>query len=220
MFDGCVYSDPYRPRPPALRHRAARAAPSAEHRPDGAVEASMPDLTVLPHELDRDTGVCLAVIETPKGRRGKFDYDPDRRAFRLKSLLPEGMSFPLDFGFIPSTLCDDGDPLDVMVLGDEPTSVGALLDVRLVGVIRAEEKEKGDTERNDRLLAVAVVSRLYEAVRTPDDLPKTFIEHLVDFWIQKDRLEGKSFKCLGVSGPTDAIARVKAATRTKKKSDH
>jgi inorganic pyrophosphatase len=178
----------------------------------------MPDLTKIPHELDLDTAVCLAVVETPKGRRGKFDYDPKRRAFRLKTLLPEGMSFPLDFGFIPSTLCDDGDPLDIMVLTDEPTSSGAILEVRLVGVIEAEEREKGKVERNDRVLGVTLVSRLYEAVRTPQDLPKAFIDNLVDFWVQKDRLEGKAFKCLGVGGPMEAIARVKSASRAAKKA--
>jgi inorganic pyrophosphatase len=122
----------------------------------------MPDLAKRPHGLDSNTGLCLAIIETPKGKRSKFDYDRKLRAFRLKTVLPEGMSFPLDFGFIPSTLCDDGDPLDVMVLCDEPTTVGAALDVRLIGVIEAEEDEKDRTERNDRLLAVAAVSRLYQ----------------------------------------------------------
>jgi inorganic pyrophosphatase len=176
----------------------------------------MSDLTKLSHDLDRHTGVCLAVIETPKGRRAKLDYDRKRRAFRLKSLLPEGMSFPLDFGFIPSTLCDDGDPLDVMVLGDEPLCVGGLLDVRLVGVIEAEEDEKGRSERNDRVLAVAVVSRLYEEIRTPEDLPNDFVANLIDFWIQKDRLEGKTFRPLGVHGRAEAIARVHAASRAAK----
>src|SRR4051812_15114938 len=103
----------------------------------------MRDLTRLPHDLDRDAGECNAVIETPKGNRAKYNYDPDTGLFILKSLLPEGMSFPLDFGFVPSTLCDDGDPLDIMVLADEPCPIGALLRVRLIGVLEAEEKEHG-----------------------------------------------------------------------------
>lgn len=180
----------------------------------------MRHLIKLSHDLDEKTGVCLAVIETPKGRRSKFDYDPKRRAFRLKKLLPEGMSFPLDFGFIPSTLCDDGDPLDVMVLADEALGVGVILDVRLIGVIDAEEKEKGKTERNDRVLAVSTVSRLYTAVRTADDLPDDFIDNLSSFWIQKGRLEGVEFRALGVRGPEEAVARVRSASRTaKKKAD-
>jgi inorganic pyrophosphatase len=76
----------------------------------------MADLTALPHQLDPKTCVCTAIIETPKGCRNKFDYDPESNLFKLGGLLPEGMMFPFDFGFIPSTLGDDGDPLDIMVL--------------------------------------------------------------------------------------------------------
>src|SRR5258708_3049749 len=72
----------------------------------------MADLTLLPHQLDDKNCVCRAIIETPKGCRNKFDYDPDSSLFILGGLLPEGMMFPFDFGFIPSTLGDDGDPLD------------------------------------------------------------------------------------------------------------
>jgi inorganic pyrophosphatase len=97
----------------------------------------MGDLSKLPHKLDDKTGVCRVVIETPKGRRAKFDYDRKEKCFAVKTLLPEGMSFPLDFGFVPSTLCDDGDPLDVMVLVDEPTFIGAVMEVRLIGALEA-----------------------------------------------------------------------------------
>jgi len=173
----------------------------------------MPDLAKLSHHLDEKAGVCWAVIETPKGRRSKFDYDRKLRAFRLKSLLPEGMSFPLDFGFIPSTLCDDGDPLDVMVLVDEPTCVGVVLEVRLIGVIEAEEDEKGRTERNDRVLAVPTVARLHADVESADQLPKEFIDNLIDFWVQKDRLEGKTFRPLGVKDAKAAIGIVKQASQ-------
>jgi inorganic pyrophosphatase len=178
----------------------------------------MPDLTKLPHNLDRKAGVCRAVIETPKGRRSKFDYDRETRTFKLATILPEGMSFPLDFGFIPSTLCDDGDPLDVMVLVDEPSAVGALLDVRLIGVIEAEEEEKGRSERNDRVLAVAAVSHVYREIKTPDDLPSEFIARLSDFWVNKDRLEGKTFKPLGVRDAIVAIDLVHSATKAAKKA--
>jgi inorganic pyrophosphatase len=70
---------------------------------------------------------CKVIIETPKGRRNKFDYDPEFQLFALGGLLPEGLAFPYDFGFIPSTLGDDGDPLDVLVLMDEAAHVGCLV---------------------------------------------------------------------------------------------
>jgi inorganic pyrophosphatase len=175
------------------------------------------DLTRLPHKLDVKAAACHAVVETPKGRRGKYDYDPKTRAFRLKSMLPDGMSFPLDFGFVPSTLADDGDPTDVMIMVDEPSPVGALLDVRLIGVIEAEEDEDGRTERNDRLLAVAAESHLYRDVKQASDLDGGFIDNLVQFWINKDRLEGKAFRCLGVKGPKEAAALVKSTAKAAQK---
>jgi inorganic pyrophosphatase len=178
----------------------------------------MHDLTKLPNHLDAKAGVCRAVIETPKGRRSKYDYDRKSGLFRLKTVLPDGMSFPLDFGFVPSTLCDDGDPLDVMVLADEPACVGALLDVRLIGVIEAQEVEHGKKERNDRLLAVCTVSHLYSDIGSPDDLPATFIEHLTQFWVNKDQLEGKSFTVLGVNQPHVAIDLVRSGARSFKKA--
>ena len=115
----------------------------------------MADLTTLPHQLDAKKATCRAIIETPKGCRNKFDYDPETNLFMLGGLLPEGMMFPFDFGFIPSTLGDDGDPLDILVLMDAPTHSGCLIDVRLVGIITAEQTEDGKTEANDRLMGVA-----------------------------------------------------------------
>ena len=79
----------------------------------------MTDLTRLPHGLDPDARTCRAVIETPMGSRAKYDFNPTIMAFEAKGLLPEGMSFPMDFGFVPSTHAEDGDPLDVLVLFDE-----------------------------------------------------------------------------------------------------
>jgi inorganic pyrophosphatase len=178
----------------------------------------MPDLAKLPHHLDAKAATCQAIIETPKGRRAKFDYDRKSKLFRLKTILPDGMSFPVDFGFVPSTLCDDGDPLDIMVLIDEPASVGALLDVRLIGVIEAQEVEDGRKERNDRVLAVAAVSHLYADIKTPEDLPDPFMDNLTQFWINKDRLEGKAFTVLGVRGPKEAAALVKVTARSFEKS--
>jgi inorganic pyrophosphatase len=85
------------------------------------------------------SGALRAVIETPKGSRNKYTYDTDSDAFELATVLPEGMSFPFDFGFIPSTLGDDGDPVDVLLLMDAPVPPGCMLKCRLIGVIEARE---------------------------------------------------------------------------------
>jgi len=103
----------------------------------------MSDLAAIANDWKRKKRECKAIIETPKGRRNKFDYDPKSRLFQLGGLLPEGLAFPFDFGFIPSTLGDDGDPLDVMVLMDEPAHVGCLLDIRIIGVIEAVQAQGG-----------------------------------------------------------------------------
>src|SRR5579863_660959 len=120
-------------------------------------DKNMSDLTTLAHQLDAKKGTCRAIIETPKGSRNKFDYDPESNLFMLGGLLPEGMMFPFDFGFIPSSLGGDGDPLDIIVLMDAPAHPGCIIEVRLIGIIEAEQTEKkGKTEVNNRLLGVAV----------------------------------------------------------------
>jgi inorganic pyrophosphatase len=176
----------------------------------------MGNLAKLPHRLAPKARTCRVVIETPKGHRAKLDYDAKAHAFFVKTLLPDGMSFPLDFGFVPSTKAGDGDPTDVMVLMDEPCTVGALIDVRLLGVIEAQETEHGRKERNDRILAAACVSRLYEKIAAPEDLGHDFVRNLVEFWVNKAELEGKTFKCLRVSGPEAAVDLVKQTSKPGK----
>ena len=90
----------------------------------------------------------------------------------LGGLLPQGMMFPFDFGFVPSTLGEDGDPLDIMVLMDAPAHVGCLMEVRIIGIIKAEQTEHGKTESNNRLLGVAVHSYDHEALESIKDVGK------------------------------------------------
>jgi len=78
----------------------------------------MPNLDKIPYD-DPDNDALLAVVETPRGSRNKYDYDPDLKLFRLAGVLPEGTVFPYDFGFFPSTKAADGDPIDVLILLDE-----------------------------------------------------------------------------------------------------
>jgi inorganic pyrophosphatase len=87
-------------------------------------------------------GDLRVVIETPRGSRNKYSYDPDCDCMQLSTVLPEGMIFPYDFGFIPSTLGDDGDPLDILILMDEPVVPGCIVRTRLIGAIQAQQREK------------------------------------------------------------------------------
>src|SRR5689334_14657950 len=95
------------------------------------------------------------VIETPRGCRNKFKFDEKLGVFRLNSILPAGSVFPFDFGYVPGTRAEDGDPLDVLLLLDEPVFTGCVVRARLIGVLEAEQRENGKAERNDRLIAVA-----------------------------------------------------------------
>ena len=176
------------------------------------------DLASLPNELDKKENTCRVVIETPKGRRNKFDYDPELGAFTLGGLLPEGLSFPFDFGFVPSTTADDGDPLDVLVLMDEPAHVGCVLTVRLIGVIEAEQTEDGKTTRNDRLIAVAVHSYSHENVQSITEVQKSLIDQVGEFFISYNKSRGKKFKVTGVHGPSRALKCVQQGIKAHKDS--
>src|SRR4051812_37929781 len=116
-----------------VQHQIRRAAMTTQHtlpRPD-----ELPTYHPETHEL-------LAVIETPKGCRTQLRFDEEWRPSPVGRALPVGMSFPFDFGFIPRTKAEDGDPLDVLVLMDEPVPTGCAVEIRLIGVIEAEQKER------------------------------------------------------------------------------
>jgi len=170
----------------------------------------MGDLTSLPNQLDPKTRVCRAIIETPKGCRNKFDYDPDSNLFELGGLLPEGMMFPFDFGFIPSTLGEDGDPLDIMVLMDAPAHVGCLMEVRIIGIIEAKQIQGGKTETNDRLLGVAGHSYDHEDLKTINDVSETLLAQIEAFFVSYNKQRDKKFKVTGTGGPKKAIRFVTA----------
>lgn len=188
------------------------AAPDRNRPGPPLVASGMTDLARLPHALDPEAHTCRAVIETPMGSRAKYDFNPEIMAFETKGLLPEGMSFPMDFGFVPSTLAEDGDPLDVLVLFDEPIAMGSTIMVRLIGVIEADQTEE-TTLRNDRLIAVATQSRLYSHVQTVADLGKPYVENLKAFWVHYNALKGQTFDIRRVAGPD---AAVRAIVRTER----
>ena len=108
----------------------------------------------LPPTDSSSEGVNV-IIETPKGSRNKFKFDPKCGLFSLGSVLPAGATFPYDFGYVPGTMADDGDLLDVLLLMDVPAFTGCHVRTRLIGVIEATQTdEKGKAERNDRLVTL------------------------------------------------------------------
>jgi inorganic pyrophosphatase len=159
------------------------------------------------------------IIETPKGSRNKFDYEPAFGAFELAGVLPEGSVFPYDFGFVPSTLGEDGDPLDVLVLLDESVPPGCLISARLIGVIEAEQTETdGQTARNNRLLAVATRAHTHADVKSLADLRPKMVEEVEHFFVSYNETKGKTFKPVGRGGPERALQFVREAQELLKSS--
>ena len=167
----------------------------------------MSKLTKIP-AVEKESGSVHAVVETPKGSHHKYDYDPALGCFQLKKTLPEGMTFPLDFGFIPSTLADDGDPVDVLVILDFPAALGTLVKVRLIGAILADQREKdGKWDENNRLIAVAEHSRTFARIKSLDDLQPDTMPQMVAFFEQYNKLEGKEFRSRGTCDAKQARGR-------------
>lgn len=160
-------------------------------------------------------GLVQVVVETPRNSRNKYSYDPARRVLVLKKMLPLGMIFPFDFGLVPSTRAGDDDPIDVLLLIDEPAVPGCVVDSRLIGVIRGEnQRPDGSRYRNDRLLAVAELSQQFAAVRHIRDLPSPTLDHMASFFQDYPRLlGGKPYYVLGIDGPDEAHALLAEACR-------
>ena len=161
-----------------------------------------------------DHGDALQVIiETPKGSRNKYSYDADQKTFTLKSVLPAGMEFPYDFGFLPRTLAEDGDPIDVLLLMDEPAFTGCVIPARLIGVIEGEQIDGKKRIRNDRLIAIAEANYRYTEVKKLSDLPSHFVRELEQFFVNYHRLEGKKYEILGCKGKDAAQNLIQKAQK-------
>ena len=164
---------------------------------------------------------CASLSRPQKVAENKYDYDPDCDCLELATVLPEGMSFPYDFGFVPSTLGEDGDPLDILILMDAPVVPGCVIRARPVGAIEAKQKTKGeDWQRNDRLIAVAAHAQTHQNVQSLEDLRPHLIDEIKEFFIAYNRLRGRKFKPLALTGPGKSRELIKAGMDAFKKQKH
>jgi inorganic pyrophosphatase len=124
--------------------------------------------------------------------------------------------FPYDFGFIPGTHAEDGDPIDVLLLMDQPAFPGCVIESRLIGVIEAQQTEDGKTERNDRLIAVATENHSYSDLTDLNDMNKTLLDEIGQFFVNYHQARGSKFKVLDLSGPKQAYRLLKKAVMQKK----
>ncbi len=163
-----------------------------------------------------ESGELNVIVDTPKGSRNKYKFDEDLGLFRLGGVLAVGHTFPFDFGYIPGTLGGDGDPLDVLILMDEPAFVGCLIQSRLIGVIEARQTEDGKTEVNHRLIGVAANARAHSDVKSLNDLNKTLIDEIEHFFVSYNEAKGKKFELLGRGGAQKAKRIVEEGIKRSK----
>jgi inorganic pyrophosphatase len=166
--------------------------------------------------FDPKTDCLNVLVETPKSSRVKYTYNPELGLFELKKALPEGMMFPFNFGFIPGTKADDGDPLDILILNQEPLIPGCLLKARLLGVLEAEQSEDGKTTRNDRLIGVAIEKQTPASLQDMD-LDKRTLSEIEYFFVSYNKLAGKKFRVCGKSGPKKALEIVRRCEKNCEK---
>jgi inorganic pyrophosphatase len=180
---------------------------------NGTPKSALADPTRLQPKDRDDKAIIQVVIETPKGSRNKYAFDPEQKVFELKKVLPAGMTFPYDFGFIPRTKAEDGDPTDVLVLMDEPAFPGCLLKCRVIGIIEGEQGNKKKTIRNDRVVAVEQENHSFADIKHINDLGKTFLRELENFFVNYHELSGQQYRILDVKGPKQANRRIEDGRR-------
>lgn len=166
------------------------------------------------HSVDQDDKELVqVVIETPKGSRNKYAFDDEQKVFQLKKVLPAGMAFPYDFGFIPRTKAEDGDPTDVLVLMDEPAFPGCVLKCRLIGIIEGEQDDGKSKERNDRVIAIEQENHSFADIKHIDDLGKKFLRELERFFVNYHELSREQYRVIDVRGPKEARRRIEDGIR-------
>lgn len=152
------------------------------------------------------------IIETPKGSSEKYTLDSKTGFFKLKKLLPPGMMFPYDFGIIPDTKGEDGDPLDALVVSEFRSFPGCVIESRLIGAILAEQSASGKTRmtRNDRFFFVPQLSKQFHDVKKIKDVPG--IDEIGDFFIHYNKEQGKDFKILEIIDEKKAAKLIENGT--------
>lgn len=177
---------------------------------------SVPTLDRLPL-VDKETGDFTIVLETPKGSRNKYAYDAECHTIRLSATLGEGLAFPYDFGFFPSTVGADGDPLDVLLFLDAAVPPGCVATARLIGVLEVEQKDKGKPwQRNDRFFAVATHAHTHQALTKLDELRPHLLPEIESFFTHYAGLNGKRLRIVRRSGPRRARKLLKAGAKAFK----
>jgi inorganic pyrophosphatase len=151
--------------------------------------------------------VVNVIVEIPKGRRNKFEVDKKTGLIRLDRYLYSSSHYPGDYGFIPQTLAEDGDALDAVVMVNEPTFSGCLIEARVVGLFRMRDKGHNDF----KVFGVPHSDPLFAEIQKLDDVPAHFLREVEHFFATYKQLEGAKVESLGWAPASDAIAEVKSS---------
>ncbi|QQL49152.1 inorganic diphosphatase [Mucilaginibacter ginkgonis] len=145
------------------------------------------------------------MIECPKGSNFKLDFEPESHTFRLSKVLPAGLVFPFDFGMIPNTKGQDGDPLDVIVVSELATFPGCIIEVRVIGALQAIQTERdGKTMRNDRFIGIPMVSQLFSEILDINQLSENILNQVEHFFKNYNDQAGKNFEVIARLGAEEA----------------
>jgi inorganic pyrophosphatase len=161
---------------------------------------------------DLDSGpdvpeVVNVIVEVPKGSRNKYEYDEATGTIRLDRVLYSSIHYPGDYGLIPRTLYDDGDPLDVLVMVGEPSFPGCIIQARPLGLFKMLDRE----QRDDKVLAVPASDPLYRDYRDISDIPQHFLAEVAHFFAVYKDLEGIRTEGLGWESAKVAKERIQHA---------
>lgn len=185
--------------------------------PNSRINATNYD-AIPTYPRDGSDHLVHAVIETPAQTRHKYAFVPKYGIFMLKQTLAEGLSWPYDYGFIPQTLADDGDPTDILVINDTPTFTGCLMEVRILGGILL--KKNGVV--NNRLVAcpkrkpgVTLKTDAYERL---SDVPKDMMDGIERFLVEYSEVEGNRIESNGTCSRRKALDQIEKDRKRRKKS--
>lgn len=153
-----------------------------------------------------DPAVIRCIIEIPKGRRSKFEVDKQTGLMRLDRYLYASAHYPGDYGFIPKTLAEDGDALDILVMVNEPTFSGCLIEARVVGLFRMKDRGSNDF----KVLGVPSTDPLFNEYRALKDVPAHFLREVEHFFSTYKQLEGVTTEALGWGQAAEAIVEVQS----------
>jgi inorganic pyrophosphatase len=157
--------------------------------------------------------VVYAVIEIPKGSRNKYEYDKDMEAFALDRVLYSPFVYPAEYGIIPQTLYDDGDPMDIMVLMEQPTFPGCVIETRPIGIMRMIDGDDND----DKILGVPINDPRFKDVNDINDVPKHLLDEIAHFFKEYKHLEGKTTEVLGWENARKALEAIEHSIELYKK---